>query len=672
MSDESSMNTTPSFLRRLLNTPLGDLARGRFSGCLDTKAIVAGAGLPEELNLIVRRVVVGTRLSRVERAEVAHELVDHFMDGMAEGVSASGLIEAFGDERVAAKLIRRSMQRKRSVFARGVRQTVRAGVLCVGVVVVLYLMLAIKHRNREVRIEVDYVAMLNAPTEASDPSDRSWPEIREAITTLRGLAGPLPDELMHVDREISKIVSASLSEAPAPWIDAELGPPAQRSDDDDVEAARVDRFFEAAQPALERLRSAAARPLLGFPLAAGGSKDPADRAFFGMDGAAPGVDSSTGSEGDAGEFHDSILTLDFPYFGSVRLAARLLAADARRAVVEGDDARMVADIGAILELAEQTRQPSIMIAQLVGMSMERLAFTVVLDLIAALPENIDDRSMLALAEMIRGLDDERLGLEMAGERWFFLDIAQRIYSDDGEGDGSLSIGSPVVEMLGTSPGDLGPERLTSGTGAFLLGPIVAELTLGRAEATRIWMNLMDSAEEQASKSPWEIDTAPLGLIDEIPRQAMNDDFTHMIRYFPINLLIPATESLVFTSGTVRLERDLVLTVLELEMTRRRIGGWPDTLDELEFAAGGEPVRDPFDGSAVRYLRRDGRPLIYILGPDRDDDDGRGMASVGPGSGGWRDLRRGGLAGSSKQWGLVRATGNAEPDGDIVVWAAGRE
>ncbi|MFB0986073.1 MAG: hypothetical protein QMB94_07210, partial [Phycisphaerales bacterium] len=98
----------------------------------------------------------------------------------------------------------------------------------------------------------------------------------------------------------------------------------------------------------------------------------------------------------------------------------------------------------------------------------------------------------------------------------------------------------------------------------------------------------------------------------------------------------------------------------------------DSLDELEFTAGGEPARDPFDGSTVRYLRRDGRPLLYILGPDRDDDGGHGIASSGPGSGRWRDLRRGGLAGSSRGWGMVRGSGDSEPDGDIAVWAAGRE
>ena len=287
-----------------------------------------------------------------------------------------------------------------------------------------------------------------------------------------------------------------------------------------------------------------------------------------------------------------------------------------------------ADLGAMLGLAKQTRTPSIMIAQLVGMSMERLAFTVVLDSIAAFPGNIDDPSLVALADLIRGLDDQRLRLVVADERRFFLDIAQRVYTDDGQGGGSLSLGSPVVEMLGVPSEDLRPEFFDTGAGEFLLGPLVAELTIGRADAVRLWMNTMDAVEEQASRPPWEIDLATLGLIDEIPRESMKDDLMLRIRYFPITLIIPATEGLVFAGAAVRMERDLVLTVLELEATRRRNGVWPHSLDELKFAAGGELARDPFDGSTVRYQYRDGRPLLYILGPDRDDDEGRGMSPSG--------------------------------------------
>ena len=669
MSDESRMNTTPSLFRRLQNTPLRDLVRGRVSGTLDAKAVIAASGLPKELALIVRRVTRGTRLSRVERVEVAHELVDHFLDGMAEGISAPRLMEAFGDERVTAKLIRRSMQRKRSVFARGVRQTVRAGVLCVGMVIVFYLLLAIKHRNREIRITVDYVAMLNAPTLASEPEDRSWPEIRAAITTLRGLAGPPPEESMHVDQELSRFAAASMSARPAPWIDAELGPPALPFDDEDVDAARVDQFFVAAQPALERLRAAANRPLLGFSLVASGLQDPADRVFFGEE--VQNLDAVS-EEGDANEFQDSVLMLKFQYFASVRLAARLLAADARRAAVEGDGPRMVADVSAILGLAGQTRTPSIMIAQLVGMSMERLAFTVVLDSIAALPKNIDDHSILALAEMVRGLDDERLGLVMTDERRFFLDFAQRVYTDDGNGDGAFSIGSQVVGMIGASGDDFQPMFFESGAGEFLLGPLVAELTIGRADAVRLWMQAMDSVEEQSAKPPWEFEVAALGMVNERSQKSITDYWTSKIGYFPRNVMMPATEGIALAGAAIRLERDLVLTVLQLEAARRREGAWPQSLDELEFTDGGEPARDPFDGSTVRYLRRDGRPLIYILGPDRDDDGGRRIEQARPGIGGWRDLQRGGLAGSSRRWGIGREPADSEPDGDIAVWASGGE
>lgn len=668
MSENSKTNSRPNFFWRLRTTPLRDLARGRLSGSLDVNAVIAASGLPEELALLVQRVARKTRLARVERVEVAHELLDHFRDGLAEGVSAPTLIEAFGHERITARLIRRSMWRKRSLFARNTRQVVRAGFLCFGVLIVCYLLLAIKHRNREIRIAVDYVAILNAPTEASEPEDRSWPEIREAITTMRGLVGSPLDESMSVDQMLSKIAEASMSESSSPWIDAELEPPALSVNGEVLDATVVDQFFVAAEPALERLRAAANRPLLGFSLSPRGLEDLADRRFFGEES----QNLESVAREDEGGFQDSILMLEFPYFGSVRLAARLLAADARRAVIEEDGPRMVADITAMLGLAEQTRTPSIMIAQLVGMSMERLAFTVVLDSIAAFPGNIDDPSLVALADLIRGLDDQRLRLVVADERRFFLDIAQRVYTDDGQGGGSLSLGSPVVEMLGVPSEDLRPEFFDTGAGEFLLGPLVAELTIGRADAVRLWMNTMDAVEEQASRPPWEIDLATLGLIDEIPRESMKDDLMLRIRYFPITLIIPATEGLVFAGAAVRMERDLVLTVLELEATRRRNGVWPHSLDELKFAAGGELARDPFDGSTVRYQYRDGRPLLYILGPDRDDDEGRGMASSGPGSGGWKDLQRDGLAGSSKHWGIGQGSVDSEPDGDIAVWAAGRK
>ncbi|MDA0296385.1 MAG: hypothetical protein O3A31_10435 [Planctomycetota bacterium] len=201
---------------------------------------------------------------------------------------------------------------------------------------------------------------------------------------------------------------------------------------------------------------------------------------------------------------------------------------------------------------------------------------------------------------------------------------------------------------------------------------MAELTIGRADAVRLWMQAMDSVEEQSAKPPWEFEVATLGMVNERSQKSITDYWTSPSGYFPLNVMMPATEGIALAGAAIRLERDLVLTVLQLEAARRREGAWPQSLDELEFTDGGEPARDPFDGSTVRYIRRDGRPLIYILGPDRDDDGGRRIEQARPGIGGWRDLQRGGLAGSSRRWGIGREPADSEPDGDIAVWASGGE
>src|SRR5215212_9829985 len=95
-------------IRRIRFTPLLDLLRGRVSGRLDVRARVEAAQLPEPAKLVVARVVKKTRLWRSEKVEVADELIAHFSDGIEGGASLEVLIERFGDEKSAAKLIRRA------------------------------------------------------------------------------------------------------------------------------------------------------------------------------------------------------------------------------------------------------------------------------------------------------------------------------------------------------------------------------------------------------------------------------------------------------------------------------------------------------------------------------------------------------------------------------------
>src|SRR6267143_2602681 len=102
-----------SVIRRLRYTPLKDLVRGRVSGKLDAKGTIEGSGLPKPAKDLVSRVVKRTRLWLAENVEVADELIAHFADGIEAGASVESLIEKFGNERNAAKLIRRAKKRNR-------------------------------------------------------------------------------------------------------------------------------------------------------------------------------------------------------------------------------------------------------------------------------------------------------------------------------------------------------------------------------------------------------------------------------------------------------------------------------------------------------------------------------------------------------------------------------
>ena len=76
------------------------------------------------------------------------------------------------------------------------------------------------------------------------------------------------------------------------------------------------------------------------------------------------------------------------------------------------------------------------------------------------------------------------------------------------------------------------------------------------------------------------------------------------------------------SEQVALERDALLVAIALELYRRRTGSWPVDLEALVPDLMPAVPVDRFDGRPLRYRVIDGRPLVYSVGADRDDDGGR--------------------------------------------------
>jgi hypothetical protein len=71
------------------------------------------------------------------------------------------------------------------------------------------------------------------------------------------------------------------------------------------------------------------------------------------------------------------------------------------------------------------------------------------------------------------------------------------------------------------------------------------------------------------------------------------------------------------------QRDGILVGIALEAFRRQHGGkHPDSLSELAPLLLPSVPLDRIDGKPLRYRLMDGKPLVYSVGVDRDDDGGR--------------------------------------------------
>src|SRR5205814_3611926 len=144
------------------------------SGRLDVMATIARSRLPTPAQDLIRRVVKRTRLWMLEKVEVADELIAHFADGLETGSSIETLLEKFGNERQAAKLIRRAKKRNRPLAWHVLRGL---GWIIV-VILAIYAVLAARFVLGRPSPKVDYVAVLNKPILAVAEDQRAWPIYR--------------------------------------------------------------------------------------------------------------------------------------------------------------------------------------------------------------------------------------------------------------------------------------------------------------------------------------------------------------------------------------------------------------------------------------------------------------------------------------------------------------
>ena len=175
----------------------------------------------------------------------------------------------------------------------------------------------------------------------------------------------------------------------------------------------------------------------------------------------------------------------------------------------------------------------------------------------------------------------------------------------------------------------------------------ALLVADRRAMTNEFAKLFALAEAEHAKPLWRQDFS----LVESEKRRISDSTFRKVRYLPVALRMDIIGTPSWRNAELATQRrDALNVAIALELYRRKHGSWPQTLDELvPDLLPWVPV-DRFDGAPLRYRLADGKPILYSVGSDRDDDGGR-------------ELRDGDDSDAS-----TRADGT---DGDWILWPVPR-
>jgi hypothetical protein len=593
-------------MRRLRTTPMRDVLRGRVTGRLDVDRVVAAFDLPPSLADLVLDVTRRTRLWRIERSDVAAELAAHFADGVESGADAEDLRRSFGDPARAARLIRRARKRTRPLAWRWLRRSMLALAALVLVYAGAGLMLVLGRPSPH----TDYLTRLTGPV-ASIPDDaRAWPDYRAALVEI----GEIPD----FGREWPHPGNAAWPQAA--------------------------EFLEARQGALDRVRRAAARPDFGY--VPGYAVAPEDRVLWPeMEPVAPRELAD-----------ESLFAILLPYLAETRKLAKILALDTHAAAADGRRERVLENLEAMLGVARHVREFPTLIGDLVSMAIVALTVQTAGDILAERPKAFEDAGLQRLAHVLSACDPI-FEVRYDAERLTGHDLAQRLYTDDGSGDGRITLEG--VRMLHSLVGTWDWRAKRSGDSPVLEAALLPSLVwtmASRREFLREYDRLMDRWVADGTRPLWEIER----YVAEEEVERMMASPLMRVRYLPIVYLMPALGKIHQSAEFGRADRDGLLVAIALDLHRRRHGAWPADLDPLVPDLLPAVPPDRLDGRPLRYTVEDGRAIVYSIGADRDDDGGRVPTS---------ELHSPLRVQHARRWVPPGTDPSRIPDGDWILWQA---
>ena len=619
--------TTATLKRRLFKTPMRDLIRGRVTGRLDIDLLLDDSALPKDAADNVRRVVKHTRLKRLEKVDVANELIAHFQDGLEAETPIEELLKSFGDEKQTARLIRRAKKRQRPL-AWHIFAWARLTVVCF---LGFYILSALYLLTGSPTIKTDYLAQLNEKSASVPSTEAAWPIYREALLELnlyeeREWDSPIPyysDLPPEESEESERIVSHTTSGNPYIERPYQLEPPfrstlwtrLERSlhPEDPGWSATV-TFLNEHYAELDLLRRGASLPGLGFNAGFYEDFSPLDRQALCVNGPPQENDPSVTSYRD---LERALIGVQLPHLPKMRDMAKLLAADAARAAQDGDAQSVYDNLTAIFGIADQADEQPLLLSGLVNLAIHQIGY-------GTMQHILIDHPDLLTNDQLRNLAHQLASMEVPyeqwynGERFWFYDYLQRIYTDDGQGDGRITNEGIVASSEFSGPEFTAFEpSMGQKTAIAASMPVAAFLIAPRAEMRQMYDNLMDRAIAEVEIPLWE--KSKTETFDEA-FEKIDNSVAMRARYLPVTIFMPSLSAVKRSLQTEAGYREGQMIGIALTLYHREHGDWPQSLQDLSPRYLPSIPRDRLTGDPVRYRLTDTGPIVYSFGLDLDDDD----------------------------------------------------
>ncbi len=429
----------------------------------------------------------------------------------------------------------------------------------------------------EIKITHNYSQDLNAEALATPEAERAWPLYRDAFIEME----PMPEELIQLllETEPDKAVLQLASE-----------------------------YLARNQLALQLTREASHKPIMGYIL--DDAPDPV------LEEHKAKIDTREPDVRQPSENPWLINTL-LEHLGVCRKLARLLLLDAQIAVSRGDPSVVVSDFETLLDLARHIDEGFALASDLRAMDVANVSQQLVR--IALHAGVLEDAELLARLRLAFERADEGLWhLKLKQERVFFLDMVQRMYTDDGRGDGFFSAtGFEVMDALANGK-DLPREDPSDQTKKVAAVMAQAMTMATRREVIDEYDKLFAIAQEELETQLWNLQVSR----SEQELQERADDPVWRDRHWVIGVMLPNLGAAARGPEFLRQNWDASLATIALETYRVEHDEYPMTLQDLIPKYLDALPLDRFDGNPLRYKLTDGQPLLYSIGTDRDDDGGR--------------------------------------------------